>query len=161
MLRGITSGNLQSAVQAVNANRHLKSNYDAAVNFLAEANDTLKAMASAKRNVSAVSGTTKKGGSKSGDKSNKKKKTGTGYMKHADWWKLTEAQRNEIRNKRKNQSGNNSSNGNQRVQAVVTGTTTDVSAISESTGTTNTNNESNNNTQGVGAVMTRRNRGNN
>lgn len=161
LLRGITSSNLQSAVQAVNANRHLKSNYDAAVNFLAEANDTLKAMASAKRNVSAVSGTNKKGGSKGGDKSNKKKKTGTGYMKHTDWWKLTEAQRNEIRNKRKNSSGNSTSSGNQRVQAVVTGTTTDVSAISESTGTTNTNNDSNNNTQGVGAVMTRRNRGSN
>lgn len=161
LLRGITSANLQSAVNAVNANRHLKSNYDATVNFLAEANDTLKAMASAKRNVSAVSGTaSKKSDKKNGDKKNKKQKLTTGYMKHNDWWKLTEEQRNEIRNKRRNNpNSNNNSNSNQRVQTVVTGVATDVSA---STGTDSSNNGGTTTTgQSVGAVMTRRNRHNN
>ena len=160
LLRGITSSSLQSAVNAVNANRHLKSNYDAAVNFLAEANDTQKSMASAKRNVSAVSGSTgsTKIGNKGGDKKNKKVKTG--YMKHNDWWKLTEAQRNEIRNKRRTSSNTSGSNATQRVQAVTTGVATDVSAVTETT-TASSGGANTSNGQAVGAVMTRRNRGSN
>lgn len=153
LIRGITASNLQSAVQTVTANHHLKSNYEAAVNYLAEANDTLKAMASAKRNISSISGTTSKktGNTKNGDK-NKKTKLSTGYMKHADWWKLSDAQRNEIRNKRKNNGSNsNASNNSPRsIQAV----TTDPSASSATDTTTTT-------TQSVGAVMTRRNRNSN
>jgi hypothetical protein len=162
-MRGITASNLQSAVQTVNANRHLKNDYEAAVNYLAEANDTLKAMASAKRNVSAVSSTTGKKSAKNGNNTsngNKKKKLSTGFMKHSDWWKLTEAQRNEIRNKRRNSqnNSNSNSNNNQSIQTVVTGVATDVSSSAETTVTSNT---SSNGNQAVGAVMTRRNRGNN
>jgi hypothetical protein len=163
LMRGITASNLQSAVQTVNANRHLKHDYEAAVNYLAEANDTLKAMASAKRNVSAVSSTTGKKSAKNGNNTsngNKKKKLSTGFMKHSDWWKLTDAQRNEIRNKRRNSqnNSNSNSNNNQSIQTVVTGVATDVSSSAETTVTSNT---SSNGNQAVGAVMTRRNRGNN
>lgn len=160
LLRGITASTMQSAVQTVNATRHLKSNYEDAVNYLAEANDTSKAMASAKRNVSSISNSTSKknGSTSNGNKGNKKKKLNTGYMKHNEWWKLTDAQRNEIRNKRRNSSNNTNTGNNQRIQTVVTGVATDVSPTEETTVTSNT---SNSNGQAVGAVMTRRNRGSN
>lgn len=96
-----------------------------------------------------------------------KTKVSTKYLKHNDWWKLTDAQREAIRNKRRNTSNGNAtsnrnSNRNQSVQAVVVGTPTDVSAVSSSTNTNNNNTNGNTaNDQAIGAVMTRRNRGNN
>jgi hypothetical protein len=159
LLRGVTASSMQTAVATVNANRHLKSYFEAAVNYLSEVSDTQKSMASAKRNVSVISNTGKKT-NKNGDKSAKKKKLSTGFMKHSDWWKLTDAQRNEIRNRRRNatNNSNSNSNSNQSIQTVVTGVATDVSPSAETTVTSNT---SSNNGQAVGAVMTRRNRGNN
>jgi hypothetical protein len=161
LMRGITASNMQSAIQTVNANRHLKSDYEAAVNYLSETNDTQKSMASAKRNVSAISKTSSQKKGKANDSTNKKKRLSTGFMKHNDWWKLTDAQRNEIRQKRQANSSNNSnSNSNQRIQTVVTGVATDVSPTEATTVTSNTSTITNN-SQSVGAVMTRRNRGGN
>jgi hypothetical protein len=163
LLRGVTATNLQSAVQTVTATRHLKASFEAAVNYLSEINDTQKAMASAKRNVSSVASASKKTKAKPGDKnkSPKKKQLTTGYMKHNEWWKLTDAQRNEIRQKRQN-NANNSSTSNQRIQTVVTGVATDVSPTEATTVTSNVSSVTNSiGSQSVGAVMTRRNRGSN
>jgi hypothetical protein len=57
LLRGIIAPSLQAAVHAVQANAELKSDHEKAVNYLAEANDNLKATASAKQNVSAAKAT--------------------------------------------------------------------------------------------------------
>ena len=162
LMRGITASNMQTPVATVQANAHLKTNYEAAANYLSEACDNLKSQASARRNVSMATTSTK-----SAKAPAQKTKVSTKYLKHNDWWKLTDTQREAIRNKRRststgNATSNRNSNRNQSVQAVVVGTPTDVSAVSSST-TTNNNNTNGNtaNDQAIGAVMTRRNRGNN
>lgn len=165
LLRGITASSMAAAVATVTANHHLKASYQIAANYLSETNDTQKSAAAAKRNVSAVaSGTTgKRVTFAKGDPSkNKKKKLTTGYMKHSEWWKLSDQQRDEIRKRRQNQ-GTNSTNNNQRIQQVNVGPSTEVSAGSETVTSSNvsTTNTSTGNTQSVGAVMTRRNRGGN
>jgi hypothetical protein len=159
LLRGVTATNLQSAVQTVTATRHLKASFEAAVNYLSEICDTQKSMASAKRNISSVASasSSKKSKSKFSDRNKgpKKKQLTTGYMKHNEWWKLSDAQRNEIRQKRQN-----GSNSNQRIQTVVTGSVTDVSPTEATTVTSNVSSVTNSaGSQSVGAVMSRRNRG--
>lgn len=155
LLRGITADGLKAAVAAVYANYQMKDNFERAANYLSEANDTLKSAASAKRNVSAISGsTTNKGNYKNGDKGNKKKKQKySNFMKYSEWSKLSDAQKDALRKSRNNGGKNSDSKAKQSVQQVVTGVATDVSG--------DTNASTGDNNQSVGAVMTRRNRGNN
>jgi hypothetical protein len=148
LLTGITSASLLTAVGIVRSTPALKTNYELAVNYLAETNDGMKQAASSKRNVSSVasaSKTTAKVGSKKKVTFAKKSKTNR-YYKPAEWWALTEAQRAEIRRNRPTSTASTT----QSIQTVVTGVATDVSPpVSPPTAVAPT--------QSIGALMTRRN----
>jgi hypothetical protein len=147
LLRGITAPSMTTGVGIVMSTPALKTNYEAAVNYLAETHDSLKQAASAKRNISSVQKTSTKKGK---TKQKVAKKTKSSYYSYKDWWKLTEEQREEVRNKRKEQQNNR--NRQSLVQTVVTGTVTDVSTNENVTGDT-TPTTSN---QNVGSIMSRR-----
>jgi hypothetical protein len=148
LLNGITSPAMQVAVSVVRSTHSMKTNYEIAVNYLAETHDSNKQTATGKRNVSSV-GTTK-GKKGVATKAGAKKKGGnlkTRYYKPAEWWALTDAQRAEIRKARPAATATTT----QSVQQVVTGVATDVSTPAAAAGAP---------TQAVGALMTRRNTGN-
>ena len=146
LLTGITSSSLLTAVGIVRSTPALKSNYELAVNYLAETNDGNKQAASGKRNVSSVASATKPKPKTGGIKkvSFSKKGKANRYYKPAEWWALTDTQRAEIRRNRPTSASTTT----QSIQTVVTGTVTDVSTPDTTTVAP---------TQSVGAVMTRRN----
>ena len=141
LLNGITSSSLLTAVGIVRSTPTLKTNYELAVNYLAETNDGLKMAASNKRNVSSLSRDKKKPDNRKKPpvKAGKKGK----YYKPAEWWALPETERASIRAARQLATPRPPV---QTVQTVVTGVVTDVSAPAVAAANPS-----------IGAVMTRRN----
>ena len=146
LLTGITSSSLLTAVGIVRSTPALKTNYELAVNYLAETNDGMKQAASGKRNVSSVASASKPKPKVAKKVTFAPRRSLTNrYYKPAEWWALTDAQRAEIRRARPTSTA--STTGTQSIQTIVTGVATDVSAAPPPTAPTHS----------VGALMTRRN----
>jgi hypothetical protein len=105
LLNGILASALQPAKGTVSATPELNENFDQAVNFLAEQNDKVKAMTVSRRSISSINtaGTSSNasGKGKNGKAAFKTGKKKTKHYKHKEWWSLTEAQREKIREERK------------------------------------------------------------
>jgi hypothetical protein len=102
---------LQPAKGTVSATPELNENFDQAVNFLAEQNDKVKAMTASRRSISSINTTgtssNSAGKAKGGKPAPKTGKHKFKHYKHKEWWALTEAQREKIREERKKKKTRN------------------------------------------------------
>jgi len=155
------------------ASTAVSANYDTAVNFVAQFSDAIAAVTQGRRRVATVDGRGTRlgqggrhggrgrggrgrgnqnggrgrGGRGRGNNSTDTRGLTAGYMSPSQWQALSPFQRQHVLNLR--------SQSNQRLQAAVTTTAVpdDTSAITNSSGTSNAS-------QGIGANMSQRSRGN-